>query len=282
MKYVNPLTASKCADPSIFKGNDGYWYAFGTGARLVRYRSTDLVQWEQLAPPFTVDGKPDHVEGGNPNSSVGVAIGSSLSGNFNDLGVMIQAKDFNTPGGCIDQFYWEENGKKYLGLGSFKGIYLFELNDDGLTIKDKTNPVKLAGNAYEGGMLYKRGEYYYLFASIGNCCNGKDSSYQLVVGRSKNLFGPYGNMKSEKMLDNKHRLLLSSNERFRGPGHCSEIFEDSNGDIWVMYHAFDMEGNNGEPTSRKLMMDKIIIGPLGWPNINDGYPSEGGDAPVFR
>ena len=106
-------------------------------------------------------------------------------------------------------------------------------------------------------MLYKHGEYYYLFASIGNCCNGKDSSYQLVVGRSKNLFGPYGNMKSEKMLDNKHRLLLSSNERFRGPGHCSEIFEDSNGDIWVMYHAFDMEENNGEPTSRKLMMDKI-------------------------
>ena len=49
-----------------------------------------------------------------------------------------------------------------------------------------------------------------------------------------------------------------------------------------MYHAYDMEENNGEPTSRKLMMDKIIIGPQGWPNINDGYPSEGGDAPVLR
>ena len=68
---------------------------------------------------------------------------------------------------------------------------------------------------------------------------------------------------------------------FRGPGHCSEIIEDKNGDIWVLYHAFDMHENNGEPTSRFLMMDKIVIGPKGWPSINDGYPSEGGDAPVF-
>ena len=309
--YTNPLTSTKCADPSVFKGDDGYWYAFGTGARFVRYRSRDLANWEQLDPPFTVAGRPAHVEGsnsvwapdleyingqyvlyysqnvtmqgGNPNSTVGVATGPSLDGTFTDRGVLVQAKNFGIPGGCIDQFYFEEDGKKYLGLGSFKGIYLFELTDDGLSIKDNTKPVaQLAGNAYEGGMLHKHGDYYYLFASIGTCCDGKNSTYQLVVGRSTSLFGPYRNMAGESMLDNKHRVLLSSSDRFKGPGHCSEIIEDVDGNMWVFYHAFDMHENNGEPNSRLLMLDKITFGSKGWPNINDGYPSEGGMTPVME
>ena len=309
--YTNPLTSTKCADPSVFKGNDGYWYAFGTGARFVRYRSRDLANWEQLDPPFTVAGRPAHVEGsnsvwapdleyingqyvlyysqnvtmqgGNPNSTVGVATGPFLDGTFTDRGVLVQAKNFGIPGGCIDQFYFEEDGKKYLGLGSFKGIYLFELTDDGLSIKDNTKPVaQLAGNAYEGGMLHKHGDYYYLFASIGTCCDGKNSTYQLVVGRSTSLFGPYRNMAGESMLDNKHRVLLSSSDRFKGPGHCSEIIEDVDGNMWVFYHAFDMHENNGEPNSRLLMLDKITFGSKGWPNINDGYPSEGGMTPVME
>jgi arabinan endo-1,5-alpha-L-arabinosidase len=35
----------------------------------------------------------------------------------------------------IDPFYIEDDGKKYLFWGSFRGIYAIELNDDGLSLK---------------------------------------------------------------------------------------------------------------------------------------------------
>ena len=44
----------------------------------------------------------------------------------------------------IDQFYYEENGKKYMFFGSFKGIYVTELGQMmGLTVKRRTWMVSL-------------------------------------------------------------------------------------------------------------------------------------------
>lgn len=47
-----------------------------------------------------------------------------------------------------------------------------ELSDDGLSLKEGMKPQQVAGTAYEGTYIHKRGGYYYLFASIGRCCEG--------------------------------------------------------------------------------------------------------------
>ncbi len=69
--------------------------------------------------------------------------------------------------------------------GSFHGIYGTELTEDGLSLKKGAPIEQIAGTAYEGTYIHKRGGYYYLFASIGRCCEGLKSTYTTVVGRSK-------------------------------------------------------------------------------------------------
>ncbi|GIS82966.1 MAG: hypothetical protein CM1200mP15_15980 [Dehalococcoidia bacterium] len=43
----------------------------------------------------------------------------------------------------------------------------------------------------EAPYLYKNDGYYYLFANWGACCSGIDSTYNLRVGRSDDIWGPY-------------------------------------------------------------------------------------------
>ena len=92
-------------------------------------------------------------------------------------------------------------------------------------------------------LIYKRNDYYYLFVSIRSFCDGDYSTYHTVVGRSKNLKGPYLSQKGESMLDNKYTVILSGNQKFVGPGHDSRIVLDKNGKTWMLYHAY-LRGNS--------------------------------------
>lgn len=111
-------------------------------------------------------------------------------------------------------------------FGSFHGIYAVELSDDGLSLKENTRPLRVAGDAYEGTYIHKRGKYYYLFASIGRCCEGLKSTYTTVVGRSESLMGPYWNKEGRSMLDNQHEILIKGSTNFVGTGHNSEVITD--------------------------------------------------------
>mgnify|MGYP001368934678 CR=1 FL=1 len=77
--------------------------------------------------------------------------------------------------------WWEE----IYVLWKFSRYLCNELTDDGLSVKRDAanNPVlkkKVCGNAYEGVNIYKKNGFYYLLASIGSCCAGENSTYELV------------------------------------------------------------------------------------------------------
>lgn len=318
--YSNPVWSTNRADPSVIRAADGYFYVYSTSRMVARGRSKDLINWENLLAAFTEETRPDYVEGGgcwapdveyingiyvmygtqtvamaggNPNSSIWVATSPSPDGTFKDFDRLFTAAEAGLAGGAVDEFFFEDNGKKYLFFGSFRGIFGYELSDDGLSIvtPDKNSgKIQIAGDGYEGGMLFKRGKYYYLFASIGSCCSGLNSTYKLVVGRSENLFGPYVNKKGEKMMNNKHEVLLKGlkkdNDRFVGPGHCSELFTDSNGDVWILYHSYDQKklNSSGDAVGRLLMLDKLTFDEEGWPSFGGrtpNVPSVKSAAPVF-
>ena len=155
------------------------------------------------------------------------------------------------------------DGRKYLAWGSFHGIYLTELTEDGLEVDDIHNLTRIAGTAYEGTYIHKRGDYYYLFASTGSCCEGLKSTYQTVVGRSKSLYGPYVDKNGGRMLDNCHEILLSGDENVKGTGHDSQIITDDRGQDWIFYHAYDTKAPNA---GRKMYMDRVTWVD-GWPQI---------------
>ncbi len=308
--YTNPVFEADFPDPSVQRGSDGYFYAYATGPNCLR--SKDLVNWESVSkvidrPTWNdstyvgSDGKNktdyysfwacdvSRVEekyvmyyacalwGNGSRTGIGVASGTALT-KFNDEGKMFRSTEIGVEN-SIDPVYWEEKDKKYLAWGSWNGIYISELSEDGLKLKDPSKKTMIAGTAFEGAMIHKRGNSYYLFCSVGSCCDGLNSTYHCVVGRSTKLMGPYLSKTGGKMLDNNYTTVLRANNRWIAPGHNSEIITDDNGDDWLLYHAID---KNAPDDGRMMLLDKITWSDDGWPTINNGTPSTTPQpAPVF-
>ncbi|THG66358.1 DUF1735 domain-containing protein [Bacteroides faecichinchillae] len=308
--YNNPIIAFSAPDPTVIHTDDGYFYLYGTEdtRNMPIYRSKDMVSWEYMGTAFTNETRPiwegehslwapeiRHFDGryvlyyswakwGDEwNSNVGVAVSDSPTGPFIDKGCVIDAQDMGVQN-SIDQFFYEDGGKKYMFWGSFRGIYVTELTDDGLRVKmnaDGTPVLKkrICGNYFEATNIYKKGEYYYLFASIGSCCEGAKSSYTTVVGRSKNVLGPYLNKTGGDMLYDKYEVVLKGNSVWAGPGHNSIIQVDDDGVEWLIYHGYKkLEADNG----RVVLLDRLHWTDDGWPYVKDLAPSVSSLIPVFR
>lgn len=301
-KYRNPVINYSLPDPTIIKAEDGYFYLYATEdiRNTPIHRSKDLVKWEMVGTAFTNETRPTFepkgglwapdinfingkyvlyysmsVWGGEWTCGIGVATADKPEGPFTDHGKLFRSNEIGVQN-SIDQFYIEENKRKYIFWGSFRGIYAIELSDDGLVLKPDAEKQQIAGTAYEGVYIHKRNGFYYLFASIGSCCEGLNSTYTTVVGRSDNLFGPYLDKQGKSMMDNHHEILIQKNEKFVGTGHNSEIVQDNKGNDWMLYHAVSVD----HPKGRVLMMDRIRWH-NDWPFVEGGTPSLIADSPAF-
>ena len=242
--YRNPVIDYSLPDPSVIRGDDGFFYLYATEdiRNLPIHRSKNLTDWEYVGTAFTDQTRPDFEEkggiwapdinkiggkyvlyysmsawGGEWTCGIGCATADNPAGPFTDHGKMFRSNEIGVKN-SIDPFYIEDSGRKYLFWGSFRGIYAVELSDDGLSVKEGEVPRKIAGTAYEGTYIHKKGGYYYLFASIGSCCEGLRSTYTTVVGRSKNLLGPYVDKEGNRMLDNCHEILIHKSDSFVSSG----------------------------------------------------------------
>jgi len=301
--YQNPVVPKSLPDPTIIKAEDGYFYLYATEdiRNTPIHKSKDLVNWEFTGTAFTDETRPDFepdgglwapdinsidgkyvlyysmsVWGGEWTCGIGVATSDSPEGPFTDHGKLFRSNEIEVQN-SIDPFYIEEDGKHYLFWGSFRGIYAIELTSDGLALKPGAEKQQIAGTAYEGVYIHKKDDWYYMFASIGSCCEGVNSTYTTVVGRSENLFGPYKNKAGQTMMENHHEVIIHKNERFVGTGHNSEIVKDDAGADWIFYHAVDK--NN--PHGRVLMLDQVEW-QNGWPYVDGNSPSNVKNVPVFN
>lgn len=300
--YSNPVIPKSLPDPTVILASDGFFYLYATEdiKNTPVFKSPDLINWQFAGTAFTPQTRPGFVEkgglwapdiniiggryvlyysmsvwGGEWSAGIGVATSESPAGPFTDRGKIFSSKEIGVQN-SIDQFFIEENGHNYLFWGSFHGIYAIELASDGLSVLPGSEKRLVAGTAYEGSCVLKKDDWYYLFCSIGTCCEGVNSTYQTVVGRSKNLFGPYLNKDGESMNNNCHEIIISGSDRFAGTGHNSEILKDNSGRWWILYHAVDRL----DPKGRKLMLDELKW-KEGWPYVVDGTPSLKSEKPDF-
>ena len=309
-KYTNPVFDQNTPDPSVVQAPDGAFYAYGTGGTC--RKSYDLVNWEDMGialkrPTWNASVRTDkngkqhpmrfslwaldvsrvgkkylvHYAsaywGNETRTGLGVAEGTSPT-EFTDCGKMFCSTEIGVQN-SIDPCYVKDKGKKYLIWGSFRRLYMGRLTKDGKRIKNPSHLTQVAGTAFEGAMVYKRKGYYYLFASVGTCCEGAKSTYHTVVGRSKKLAGPYVDRQGGRMLDNHYETVIKGNDRWKGPGHNSEIITDKEGDTWLLYHAYDaLDPEKG----RVMLLDKLLWDEEGWPYVEGGTPSTTPqDAPVL-
>lgn len=291
--YSNPVIDKDFPDPTVVEV-DGKYYAYATGRQVPVFVSDNMVDWESAGNAFTREGRPNFepragvwapdislIEGkyvlyysmsvwdGIHTCGIGRAVADNPLGPFEDKGKLFRSNEIGVTN-SIDPFYIEDDGKKYLFWGSFYGIYGIQLTDDGLDLYPGAKPEKIGGSAFEATYIHKRDGYYYFFASVGSCCAGVNSTYQLVVGRSKSLFGPYVDKEGKPMLDNGYTVVIGNSNRFVGNGHCSEIVQDAGGQDWIFYHGVDVT----DPRGRKMLADQIRWDEEGWPYVEGNVPSK--------
>jgi arabinan endo-1,5-alpha-L-arabinosidase len=285
-------------DPStIVKCGSDYW-VFYTGRGVPSYHSKDLVKWEPGPPVFQtapewiasevpenrnmVYWAPDIIKVGDRyllyysvsslgkmTSAIGLATTPTLDPadpayHWTDRGIVVQSHaggDFNT----IDpSAFRDDDGTLWLAFGSYwSGIKLVAL--DPKTGKRLDPEAPLVALAYhrsiEASCLYKHGRYYYLFVNWDACCRGVKSTYNIRVGRSRKITGPYKDKDGVDMLHDGGTLFLASQGPLFGPGHAGFLVED--GKSWF---TSDFEGDvrmGGKAT--------LAIMPLrwksGWPEV---------------
>jgi arabinan endo-1,5-alpha-L-arabinosidase len=104
---------------------------------------------------------------------------------------------------------------------------------------------------------------WYLFVSWDSCCDGENSTYKVLVGRSKSILGPYVDHRGRPMTEGGGTLVLASYGKWRGPGHNSAL-STPHGD-WMVNAGF-----NSEHLSERRVLQ---FRPMYWPN--DGGPGDG-------
>jgi arabinan endo-1,5-alpha-L-arabinosidase len=197
---------------------------------------------------------------------------------WKDEGLVLRstaADDFN----AIDpNIVLDEKGQPWLSLGSFwSGIKMRRIDAaTGKLSSADTRTYSLASRkppaqpepakpglppdwqAIEAPFVVYHGGYYYLFVSFDLCCRGLKSSYRTMVGRSKQVTGPYVDRDGVPMLEGGGTVLLTANQRWLGPGGES-VLQRPEGDI-IVFHAYDAE------TGKPALQISTLVWKDGWPH----------------
>ena len=284
-----PVIDMSAPDPTVIRAEDGTFYLYATEdmRNVPIFHSANLVDWKLVGTAFTDNSRPKwlpkggiwapdiqrvggkyhlyyakSVWGGEWDAGIGVAVSNSPAGPFVDRGCMFTSKQIGIQN-CIDPFYIEDGGEKYLFFGSFHGIYGVELTADGLHVKQGAKPREVAGTFMEATYIRRRGGYYYLFGSAGTCCEGARSTYRITIGRSKSLFGPYVDKAGQRLLDNHYNILLDKDDSVLGPGHNAGLITDDAGNDYMFYHGFKAS----DPDAGRVVWLSRIVWADGWPSV---------------
>jgi len=313
--FINPVIDADFPDPAIIHAPDGYYYAYATqtlrGEQWINIqvaRSNNLVDWEYLgdglpnkpdwaqttqdfwAPSVIYDGTtyfiyysatPDVCHRHERGHALAIATSTCPAGPFVDMGrPLLLGVGFE----YIDPMAFDDplTGKRLLYWGSgFQPIKVQELAPDRLSFAHGSEPTDLVWpnpvkNAFprlvEAAWVIQHEDFYYLFYSGDNCC-GPHAEYGVMVARSRNATGPFETLEEAKGVP--HSLMLFKSERWLAPGHNS-IAIDKAGDVWIVYHAIDVERprqrQEDEINSRRVLLIDRIEWRDGWPHV--GTPSD--------
>jgi arabinan endo-1,5-alpha-L-arabinosidase len=287
-------------DPStIVQCKDDYW-TFYTGRGVQSWHSKDLVHWERgprvfsQPPPWVREAVPANRSGmdfwapdvihlgdryllfysvssfGKNGSAIALATNPTLDPDdpqykWTDEGVVIQSNaqsDFNTIDPAVTQ---DEQGNLWLAFGSFwSGIRMIQLDPKTGKRIAPDSPIYFLAHysSIEASYVHHHDKYYYLFVNWGMCCRGVNSTYNMRVGRSEKITGPYLDQDGKDLLLGGGSLVLGTKGPFIGPGHAGIIQKD--GTNWLSFHFYDGT-RNGASTLGLLPMHWTADG---WPEVD--------------
>jgi arabinan endo-1,5-alpha-L-arabinosidase len=214
---------------------------------------------------------------GSNRSSIGLVTNQTLDPTSNryrwqDQGKIIASNASDDWNAIDPNLVLDDEGQPWLSFGSFWGGIKMRKIDPG-TGKPSTNDMTLyslasrprtqgSPGAIEAPSIIRKNGYYYLFVSFDFCCRGLDSTYNIRVGRSRSVTGPYVDRNSKPLMEGGGTIVVTGGKRWRGPGHCAILQERDSEKL--VYHAYDADAR-GTPT---LRIDSLIWDSAGWPRIS--------------
>ncbi len=271
-------------DPSTIMFSDGKYYTFGTGGGGLI--SEDGWTWRSGAVRPGGGAAPDAIKIGDrylvAYGSTGGGLGGGHNGtihtmwnktldpnspdfNFTDDSVVassdgVEDCDAIDPSLMLDP----TTGRLWLTYGTYFGyIRLVELDPKTGKRIAGNQPLNIGIDMEATDLVYRDG-WYYLFGTHGTCCDNVNSTYNIRVGRSKKVTGPFLDNMGIDMLKGGGKLVAGASGRFVGLGHFGRMVLGDDVEKFSCHYESDMD------RSGRSVLD---IRPLLW---RDGWPV-GGD-----
>jgi arabinan endo-1,5-alpha-L-arabinosidase len=291
-------------DPSTIIVCDGSYYVYGTGRGIPILTSTDGFTWKRsghvfdqipsevvaVVPNHTGNGiwAPDVLKVSNRyylyyavsvwgsfESAIGLMTNSTLnpaSPNYKwvDGGLVVNSakgEDLNAIDPCPCQ---APDGTLWLSYGSYHGkIRLVQLNPQTGGRIAPNSPTWNIASKSEASYVMHHGDYFYLMVNHGSCCQGKNSTYNIRMGRSTKVTGPYLDQDGKDLLDGAGSLFLASAGTQIGPGQFGRLMDDG-----VEKFSCHFEADTSKGGRAVLDIRPLLWTPDGWPapgeNVKDG------------
>lgn len=199
---------------------------------------------------------------GKRTSCIGLATNKTLNPKSPDYqwvdhGKVIESVPSRDEWNAIDpNLAYDDTQQPWLVFGSFwNGIMITPLTEN-LTqplphtaIRNIAQRSAEHNGAIEAPFIFKKNGYYYLFVSFDVCCKGVESTYKVMVGRSRKISGPYVDKAGTAMLEGGGTLVIKGNAHWPGIGHSATY--TIAGTDYLICHAYDAE-HNGRPSLKIL------------------------------
>ncbi len=267
-------------DPSTVIQCDGKYYTFGTGGGGLI--SNDGWTWTRGASRPGGGVAPDVIHIGDryylyyststkqPKADVHMIWNRTLDPDSPDFkwqeGGIVASSDGVEDCNAIDPavFLDPATGKLWLAYGSYFGyIRLVQLDPKtGKRVIPVDKPIDITINCEAAAMIYRDG-WYYLLATHGSCCRGTDSGYNIRVGRSRKVTGPFLDNMGVDMIKGGGKLFVGSGGRVVGPGHFGLLDLGDGVQKFSCHYEADLDRGGASV---------LDIRPLLW---KDGWPVAG-------
>jgi arabinan endo-1,5-alpha-L-arabinosidase len=222
-------------------------------------------------------------EFGKNSSGIGVTVNKTLDPRspdyrWEDQGPLLESVPGRDAWNAIDPNVVEdEQGTGWMVFGSFwSGIKLVKLDSSWTRLAEPQEWHAVAGRdrrvfsldnsprpaEIEGPFIFKKNGWYYLFVSWGLCCRGKDSTYNVVVGRSHAVTGPYLDRAGQDMAKGGGSLVIKGDKDWQAVGHNSAYTFD--GKDYLVLHAYE----TADHYLQKLKVLEMKWDKDGWPVVD--------------
>jgi arabinan endo-1,5-alpha-L-arabinosidase len=273
-------------DPSTIMECEGKYYTFGTGrGGLI---SDDGWIWNGGAERPGGGAAPDAIKIGDRYLIVYGSTGGGLGGGHNGkINTMwnktldpkspdfkftepivvaqsdgIEDNDAIDPGLLLDP----TDGRLWCSYGTYFGfIRLIELDPKTGMRVEGNKPIDIAIDCEATDLEYRDG-WYYLLGTHGTCCDGANSTYNIVVGRSKKVSGPYLDNMGRDMIKGGGKMVVAAGGRVNGPGHFGRTIIEDGVEIMSCHYEADLD-----QSGRSVLGIRPLVWKNGWPVAGDKF-----------